>query len=165
MNPHVSVEFHPTLPLLEASLSQSPTITQVHHICKPISVQVKHLDSGLAIDRNAITVSFVVLCILVEFVAVSGDRSQFALWVSFYEIYNESVYDLLQASLTSKTQRRTALRVCEDSAGNSYVRGVCVGRQWDDVPIETKCPQVPFCFMLCSCSIEMDLILFFPFQI
>ncbi|XP_020350221.1 kinesin-like protein KIF20A isoform X1 [Oncorhynchus kisutch] len=58
----------------------------------------------------------------VEFVAVSGDRSQFALWVSFYEIYNESVYDLLQASPTSKTQRRTALRVCEDSAGNSYVR-------------------------------------------
>ncbi|XP_064799790.1 kinesin-like protein KIF20A [Oncorhynchus masou masou] len=61
----------------------------------------------------------------VEFVAVSsGDRSQFALWVSFYEIYNESVYDLLQASPTSKTQRRTALRVCEDSAGNSYVRDV-----------------------------------------
>lgn len=81
----------------------------------------------MAIDRNAITGSFVVLCILVEFVAVSsGDRSQFALWVSFYEIYNESVYDLLQVSPASKTQRRTALRVCEDSAGNSYVRGVCV---------------------------------------
>lgn len=66
-----------------------------------------------------------VLCILVEFVAASGDRdrSQFALWVSFYEIYNESVYDLLQASPTSKTKRRTALRVCEDSVGNSYVRG------------------------------------------
>ncbi|KAM9417476.1 kinesin-like protein KIF20A isoform 2-T2 [Salvelinus alpinus] len=60
----------------------------------------------------------------VEFVAAPGgrDRSQFALWVSFYEIYNESVYDLLQASPTSKTKRRTALRVCEDSAGNSYVR-------------------------------------------
>ncbi|XP_029611699.1 kinesin-like protein KIF20A isoform X2 [Salmo trutta] len=60
----------------------------------------------------------------VEFVAASGDRdrSQFALWVSFYEIYNESVYDLLQASPTSKTKRRTALRVCEDSMGNSYVR-------------------------------------------
>ncbi|XP_014036464.2 kinesin-like protein KIF20A [Salmo salar] len=60
----------------------------------------------------------------VEFVAASGDRdrSQFALWVSFYEIYNESVYDLLQASPTSKTKRRTALRVCEDSVGNSYVR-------------------------------------------
>ncbi|XP_055784912.1 kinesin-like protein KIF20A isoform X2 [Salvelinus fontinalis] len=60
----------------------------------------------------------------VEFVAAPGDRdrSQFTLWVSFYEIYNESVYDLLQASTTSKTKRRTALRVCEDSAGNSYVR-------------------------------------------
>ncbi|KAJ8010116.1 hypothetical protein DPEC_G00071650 [Dallia pectoralis] len=61
----------------------------------------------------------------VEFVNASSgerDRSQFALWVAFYEIYNESVYDLLQAPLSSKTKRRTALRVCEDSMGNSYVR-------------------------------------------
>ncbi|XP_045077107.1 kinesin-like protein KIF20A isoform X2 [Coregonus clupeaformis] len=61
----------------------------------------------------------------VEFVDASSgerDRSLFAMWVSFYEIYNESVYDLLQASPTFKTKRRTALRVCEDSAGNSYVR-------------------------------------------
>ncbi|XP_010899038.1 kinesin-like protein KIF20A isoform X2 [Esox lucius] len=61
----------------------------------------------------------------VEFVNASSgerDRTQFAMWVAFYEIYNESVYDLLQAPTTSKTKRRPALRVCEDSVGDSYVR-------------------------------------------
>ncbi|KAM3860456.1 kinesin-like protein KIF20A [Diretmus argenteus] len=46
---------------------------------------------------------------------------QFALWVAFFEIYNESVYDLLQPP-SSKSKKRCALRVCEDSAGNAYVR-------------------------------------------
>lgn len=50
------------------------------------------------------------------------NESQFALWVAFYEIYNECVYDLLHPSPYSKTKRRAALRVCEDSTGNSYVR-------------------------------------------
>ncbi|XP_051533655.1 kinesin-like protein KIF20A [Myxocyprinus asiaticus] len=46
----------------------------------------------------------------------------YSVWVAFYEIYNEHVYDLLQPTQTSKTKRRVALRVCEDSAGSSYVR-------------------------------------------
>ncbi|XP_052002162.1 kinesin-like protein KIF20A [Xyrauchen texanus] len=46
----------------------------------------------------------------------------YSVWVAFYEIYNEHVYDLLQPSQTSKTKRRAALRVCEDGAGSSYVR-------------------------------------------
>ncbi|KAJ3611488.1 hypothetical protein NHX12_021503 [Muraenolepis orangiensis] len=45
----------------------------------------------------------------------------FALWVAFFEIYNESVYDLLQ-TLCSKSKKRTVLRVCEDRAGNAYIR-------------------------------------------
>lgn len=49
---------------------------------------------------------------------------QFALWVAFFEIYNECVYDLLQSSLCSKSKRRAALRVCDDGAGNAYVKGV-----------------------------------------
>ncbi|XP_078137018.1 kinesin-like protein KIF20A [Sander vitreus] len=48
--------------------------------------------------------------------------SQFALWVAFFEIYNELVYDLLQPSLCSKSKKRTALRVCDDGAGNAYVK-------------------------------------------
>lgn len=50
--------------------------------------------------------------------------SQFALWVSFFEIYNECVYDLLQPSLCSKSKKRSGLRVCDDGAGNAYVKGV-----------------------------------------
>ncbi|XP_044033321.1 kinesin-like protein KIF20A isoform X2 [Siniperca chuatsi] len=48
--------------------------------------------------------------------------SQFALWVAFFEIYNECVYDLLQPSLCSKFKKRAALRVCDDGAGNAYVK-------------------------------------------
>ncbi|GAA6219427.1 kinesin-like protein KIF20A isoform X2 [Lates japonicus] len=48
--------------------------------------------------------------------------SQFALWVAFFEIYNECVYDLLQPSLCSKSKKRSALRVCDDGAGNAYVK-------------------------------------------
>lgn len=49
----------------------------------------------------------------------SGD--QFALWVAFFEIYNECVYDLLQLS---QSKKRSSLRVCDDGAGNAYVKGV-----------------------------------------
>ncbi|KAF3836116.1 hypothetical protein F7725_028674 [Dissostichus mawsoni] len=51
-----------------------------------------------------------------------ADSSQFALWVAFFEIYNECVYDLLQSSLCSKSKKRSSLRVCDDGAGNSYVK-------------------------------------------
>lgn len=46
---------------------------------------------------------------------------QFCVWVAFYEIYNEQVYDLLQPQ-NLKTKKRPSLRVCDDSNGNSYVR-------------------------------------------
>ncbi|XP_056128315.1 kinesin-like protein KIF20A isoform X2 [Rhinichthys klamathensis goyatoka] len=46
----------------------------------------------------------------------------YCVWVAFYEIYNEHVYDLLQPTHASRTRRRPALRVCEDSAGSSYIR-------------------------------------------
>lgn len=65
---------------------------------------------------------------LLPLVLVSDPRdsasSQFALWVAFFEIYNECVYDLLQPSLCSKSKKRAALRVCDDGAGNAYVKGV-----------------------------------------
>nr|XP_015209019.1 PREDICTED: kinesin-like protein KIF20A isoform X2 [Lepisosteus oculatus] len=56
--------------------------------------------------------------------AAETDSSLFSVWVSFSEIYNESVYDLLEPIPTSKNKKRIALRVCEDSSGNSYVRGL-----------------------------------------
>ncbi|XP_061614965.1 kinesin-like protein KIF20A [Phyllopteryx taeniolatus] len=48
--------------------------------------------------------------------------TQFALWVAFFEIYNEYIYDLLQPSFCSKSKKRTALRICDDGAGNAYVK-------------------------------------------
>lgn len=73
-------------------------------------------------------------------------RSQFAMWVAFFEIYNESVYDLLQPSLCSKSKKRASLRVCDDGAGNAYVKGLlgCGG-----APAET--------WLLTHCCISVDL--------
>lgn len=74
--------------------------------------------------------SFVFCSLVLLFLALTSnpteaDSSQFALWVAFFEIYNESVYDLLQASLCSKSKKRSSLRVCDDGAGNCYVKGLC----------------------------------------
>ncbi|NXX20369.1 KI20A protein, partial [Podargus strigoides] len=49
-------------------------------------------------------------------------RTQASVWVSFCEIYNEYVYDLLNVLSTSKTQKRRVLRICEDQGGNSYIK-------------------------------------------
>ncbi|NXK38171.1 KI20A protein, partial [Piprites chloris] len=48
-------------------------------------------------------------------------RTQASVWISFCEIYNEYVYDLLTV-LSSKTQRRRVLRICEDQEGNFYIK-------------------------------------------
>lgn len=50
-------------------------------------------------------------------------RAQASVWVSFCEIYNEYVYDLLSVLSTLKNQRRRVLRICEDQGGNSYIKG------------------------------------------
>ncbi|NXE34464.1 KI20A protein, partial [Ptilorrhoa leucosticta] len=50
-------------------------------------------------------------------------RTQASVWISFCEIYNEYVYDLLNVLSTSKTQRRRVLRICEDQGGNCYIKG------------------------------------------
>ncbi|NXW21142.1 KI20A protein, partial [Circaetus pectoralis] len=49
-------------------------------------------------------------------------RTQASVWISFCEIYNEYVYDLLNVLSTSKTQKRRVLRICEDQGGNSYIK-------------------------------------------
>ncbi|XP_060692990.1 kinesin-like protein KIF20A isoform X1 [Hemiscyllium ocellatum] len=45
----------------------------------------------------------------------------YSIWVSFFEIYNELIYDLLDTSLTVNGKRQT-LKLCEDKNGNSYVK-------------------------------------------
>nr|XP_009936032.1 PREDICTED: kinesin-like protein KIF20A [Opisthocomus hoazin] len=49
-------------------------------------------------------------------------RAQASVWISFCEIYNEYVYDLLNVLSSSKTQKRRVLRICEDQGGNSYIK-------------------------------------------
>ncbi|XP_069002610.1 kinesin-like protein KIF20A [Embiotoca jacksoni] len=47
---------------------------------------------------------------------------QFSIWVSFYEIYNEFLYDLLDASPSLRPQKRVTLRLSDDKLGNPYVK-------------------------------------------
>nr|XP_046267034.1 kinesin-like protein KIF20A [Scatophagus argus]XP_046267035.1 kinesin-like protein KIF20A [Scatophagus argus]XP_046267036.1 kinesin-like protein KIF20A [Scatophagus argus]XP_046267037.1 kinesin-like protein KIF20A [Scatophagus argus] len=47
---------------------------------------------------------------------------QFSIWVSFYEIYNEFLYDLLDASPSLHPRKRVTLRLSEDKQGNPYVK-------------------------------------------
>ncbi|NXG58564.1 KI20A protein, partial [Hemiprocne comata] len=49
-------------------------------------------------------------------------RTKASVWISFCEIYNEYVYDLLNVLSASKTQKRRVLRICEDQGGNSYIK-------------------------------------------
>lgn len=46
------------------------------------------------------------------------NRDKHYLWVSFVEIYNEAIYDLL-----APPEKRTKLRIREDSSGHVYVKG------------------------------------------
>ncbi|NWI13868.1 KI20A protein, partial [Crypturellus soui] len=47
---------------------------------------------------------------------------QFSIWVSFFEIYNELIYDLLEPTPPGQNRKRQTLRLCEDQTGNSYVK-------------------------------------------
>ncbi|KAM7374276.1 hypothetical protein PAMP_006944 [Pampus punctatissimus] len=47
---------------------------------------------------------------------------QFSIWVSFYEIYNEFVYDLLDAAPSMHPRKRITLRLSDDKQGNPYVK-------------------------------------------
>ncbi|NXI51631.1 KI20A protein, partial [Chloroceryle aenea] len=63
-------------------------------------------------------------------------RTQASVWISFCEIYNEYVYDLLNVLSTSKTQKRRVLRICEDQGGNCYIKDL----KWINIQnIEEAC--------------------------
>ncbi|XP_039339814.1 kinesin-like protein KIF20A [Mauremys reevesii] len=47
-----------------------------------------------------------------------GD-GQISIWVSFFEIYNEQIYDLLEMN---QNRKRQTLRLCEDQTGSPYVK-------------------------------------------
>ncbi|XP_052011635.1 kinesin-like protein KIF20A [Apodemus sylvaticus] len=45
---------------------------------------------------------------------------RFSVWISFFEIYNEFLYDLLEPP--NHQHKRQTLRLCEDQSGNPYVK-------------------------------------------
>lgn len=49
------------------------------------------------------------------------EHFQYSIWVSFFEIYNELAYDLLDTAPTANRKRQT-LKLCEDKNGNTYVK-------------------------------------------
>ena len=61
-------------------------------------------------------------------VEVADDNITYTVWVSFIEIYNENIYDLLQKVSVSKTKRdrvrENPLKLSEDGNGATYVKGL-----------------------------------------
>ncbi|KAK3090559.1 hypothetical protein FSP39_012688 [Pinctada imbricata] len=54
---------------------------------------------------------------------------RFSIWVSFAEIYNEQIFDLLQPIPKKKNVRRQVLKLSEDINGSPYIKGlkeICV---------------------------------------
>ena len=49
---------------------------------------------------------------------------KFSVWVSFAEIYNEQIYDLLElVPQKKKNYRRPCLKLSEDKNGSPYIKG------------------------------------------
>lgn len=55
-------------------------------------------------------------------VALQG-QIQFSVWVSFAEIYNEQIFDLLEPIPKKKDTRRPVLKLSEDRRGSPYIKG------------------------------------------
>jgi len=49
---------------------------------------------------------------------------RFSIWVSFAEIYNEYIYDLLDPTPSGKGKKRPVLKLGDDKKGNPYVKGL-----------------------------------------
>ena len=55
----------------------------------------------------------------------SQGHVRFSVWVSFAEIYQEQIYDLLVPVPKKKLSRRVMLQLREDRQGQPYVKGMC----------------------------------------
>lgn len=56
-----------------------------------------------------------------------SDNVKYSVWLSFYELYNDSVYDLLTIPATRKTivaNERPSLKIREDANRVPYVEGL-----------------------------------------
>lgn len=48
---------------------------------------------------------------------------RFGVWISFMEIYNELIYDLLDLTPIGKGRKRATLKLGDDKNGKPYVKG------------------------------------------
>ncbi|BFZ02160.1 hypothetical protein BsWGS_05199 [Bradybaena similaris] len=51
-------------------------------------------------------------------------KIRFGIWVSFAEIYNEQIFDLLEPFPRKKNSKRPPLKICDDRNGNPYIKGL-----------------------------------------
>ena len=58
----------------------------------------------------------------------SQGHIRYAIFISFVEIYNEQIFDLLVPLPKKKTCRRVVLQLRDDRHGNPYVKGIAVRR-------------------------------------
>ena len=56
------------------------------------------------------------------------EKFTYSLWISFAEIYNEFIYDLLSDNLLGK--RRVSLKLSQDKNQNFYIKGVLISAHY-----------------------------------
>lgn len=56
-----------------------------------------------------------------NFIALTPNKSSVYIWISFFEIYNENINDLLEITSSNRTKKRDGLKVVSNS-GNTFVK-------------------------------------------
>lgn len=56
--------------------------------------------------------------------ALYANTTLFSVWVSYAELYNEKVYDLLDTVIVGKNTRRKASTLLQDKNGFVYIKGM-----------------------------------------
>jgi len=69
----------------------------------------------------------------------SQGNIRFAVWVSFGEIYNEQIFDLLLIPPSKKIARRPVLQLREDKHGRPYIKGVLLLLAVDLLDYDSVC--------------------------
>ncbi|XP_047990662.1 kinesin-like protein KIF20B isoform X2 [Leguminivora glycinivorella] len=82
-------------------------VRNLKHLSAPLREKYRRMSTRLVSDMSRSTVDL-------------SKRTKHYVWVSFVEIYNEAIYDLL---VTTDRTASSKLRIREDPSGNVYVKG------------------------------------------
>ncbi|XP_063381579.1 kinesin-like protein KIF20B [Cydia fagiglandana] len=102
-------------------------VRNLRHLSAPLREKYRRMSTRLVSDMSRSTVDL-------------SKRTKHYVWVSFVEIYNEAIYDLL---VTTDRTAASKLRIREDPSGNVYVKGatqafVRTGEEAYDVMVAGK---------------------------